>query len=58
MRNAPPQRIVLCLNADVDDPTKRPKIAGMRRYAVAVGWIIVPVERKQSPPELRAFMVS
>ena len=51
MRNATPQRIVLCLNADTEDPTKRPKIAGMRRYAAAVGWTIVPVERKRSRPE-------
>jgi LacI family transcriptional regulator len=50
MRNASPQPLVLCLNADVDDSTKRPKIVGMRRYAAAVGWTVVPIAQGLSHP--------
>jgi DNA-binding LacI/PurR family transcriptional regulator len=50
MRKAPPQCLVLCLNAEIDDSTKRPKIVSMRRYAAAVGWTVVPIAQGLSHP--------
>lgn len=35
------QAVVLFLNDKPDDPTKRLKLAGVRRYAAAAGWNVV-----------------
>ena len=42
---------ILFLNDKPDDPTKRLKLAGVRRYAVAANWSIVPVSRARTGPE-------
>ena len=42
---------ILFLNDKPDDPTKRLKLAGVRRYAVAANWSIVPVLRARTGPE-------
>ena len=39
---------VLFLNDRADDPTKRPKLAGVRRYAAAAGWNVVPIKEELS----------
>lgn len=48
IQNMPSQGTILCLNADADDPTKRLKLAGMRRFAAAAGWRVVPVAQRRS----------
>ena len=42
---------ILFLNDKPDDPTKRLKLAGVRRYAVAANWSIVPVLRARTGSE-------
>ena len=39
---------ILFLNDRADDPTKRLKLAGVRRYAAAAGWDVVPIPQKWS----------
>lgn len=39
---------ILFLNDRADDPTKRLKLAGVRRYAAAVGWDVVPIKEEMS----------
>ena len=51
---------VLFLNDLADDPTKRLKLAGVRRYAAAFGWEVVPVgwersNRKSIPALLKEY---
>ena len=41
------QTTILFLNDNADDPTKRMKLAGVRRYAAAAGWNVVPIRREQ-----------
>ncbi len=52
------QAVVLFLNDKPDDPTKRLKLAGVRRYAAAAGWNLVPVgvarSRREALPALLA----
>ena len=45
------QAVVLFLNDKPDDPTKRLKLAGVRRYAAAAGWKVVPVLHDMSGPK-------
>lgn len=45
------QAAVLFLNDKPDDPTKRLKLAGVRRYAAAAGWKVVPVLHDRSGPK-------
>ena len=40
--------VVLLLNYIAEDPTKRLKLAGIRRYAAAAGWTVEPIERRRS----------
>ena len=40
--------VVLFLNDRADDPTKRLKLAGVRRYAAAAGWNVVPIQQERS----------
>ena len=42
------QAVVLFLNDRADDPTKRLKLAGVRRYAAAAGWNVVPIPQERS----------
>ena len=42
------QAVVLFLNDRADDPTKRLKLAGVRRYAAAAGWDVVPIKEELS----------
>ena len=42
------QQTVLFLNMAEEDPTKRQKLAGVRRYAAAAGWAVVPVKFDRS----------
>ena len=42
------QQTVLFLNMAEEDPTKRLKLAGARRYAAAAGWAVVPVKFDRS----------
>ena len=42
------QQTVLFLNMAEEDPTKRQKLAGARRYAAAAGWVVVPVQFDRS----------
>ena len=42
------QRTVLFLNMAEEDPTKRQKLAGARRYAAAAGWAVVPITFERS----------
>lgn len=52
------QETVLFLNMVEEDPTKRLKLAGARRYAAAAGWRLVPVKYgrsiREKLPELLA----
>ena len=53
------QAVVLFLNDKPDDPTKRLKLAGVRRYAAAAGWKVVVSDTAHSrtadiPPLLAA----
>ncbi len=45
------QAVILFLNDKPDDPTKRLKLAGVRRYAAAAGWKVVPVLHDRSGPK-------
>ena len=40
--------VVLLLNYIAEDPTKRLKLAGIRRYAAAAWWTVEPIERRRS----------
>jgi LacI family transcriptional regulator len=42
------QQTILFLNMAEEDPTKRLKLAGVRRYAAAAGWAVVPVKFDRS----------
>ena len=42
------QATVLFLNMAEEDPTKRQKLAGARRYAAAAGWDVVPIRFERS----------
>ncbi len=42
------QAAVLFLNHNEEDPTKRRKLAGIRRYADAMRWSVVPIVRAHS----------
>ena len=47
-RIATMQAVVLFLNHNDEDPTKRRKLAGVRRYAAAARWYVVAVDRVHS----------
>ena len=53
------QAVVLFLNDKPDDPTKRLKLAGVRRYAAAAGWKVVVADvahsRAEDIPVLRSI---
>ena len=40
--------VVLFLNDSAIDPTKCPKLAGVRRYAAAAGWNVMPIQDSRS----------
>ncbi len=40
--------VVLFLNDTGRDPTKRLKLAGVRRYAAAAGWNVIPIPQEKS----------
>ena len=40
--------VVLFLNDSAIDPTKSPKLAGVRRYAAAAGWNVMPIQDSRS----------
>ena len=42
---------ILFLNDKPDDPTKRLKLAGVRRYAAAAGWNVIPIRQGRSGPK-------
>ncbi len=42
------QQTILFLNMAEDDPTKRLKLAGVRRYAEAAGWNVIPIPQEES----------
>ena len=43
--------VVLFLNDTGKDPTKRLKFAGVRRYAEAAGWSVIPIPQEKSGPK-------
>ena len=43
--------VVLFLNDTGRDPTKRLKLAGVRRYAEAAGWSVIPIPQEKSGPK-------
>jgi len=48
---------ILYFNYREEDPTKRLKLAGVRRYAAAAGWSVAPVECGMSDPKsIRALI--
>ena len=40
--------VVLFLNDTGKDPTKRLKLAGVRRYAAAAGWNVIAIPQEKS----------
>ncbi len=40
--------VILFLNDTGKDPTKRLKLAGVRRYAAAAGWNVIPIPQEKS----------
>ena len=57
MESASVKEAVFFFNYREEDPTKRLKLAGVRRYAAAAGWNVAPVECGMSDPKsIRALL--